>query len=101
MQIDLDGIADRVVAFPVATGIYGGVAGIKGKALFSSYGLRGALSGNGDDTGRLEVYDFAERTCETLLDGVSSFILSQDARTLAYRSGRRLRVLKAGEKPQG
>ncbi|MBX0329487.1 PDZ domain-containing protein [Oscillochloris sp. ZM17-4] len=100
IQIDLEGIVERVVAFPVPVGIYGQVAGVKGKAIFTSYAMRGALSGNGDDSGRLEVYDFAERSCETLIDGISSFTLSQDARAMAYRSGRRLRVIKAGEKPK-
>lgn len=100
IRIDVAGIADRVVAFPVPAGIYGQVAGIKGKALFSSYPQRGLLSANGENQGRLEVYDFAERSSDTLLDGVSNFTLSQDARTLVYRSSRRLRVLKAGEKPK-
>ncbi|MEI7772546.1 MAG: PDZ domain-containing protein, partial [Chloroflexales bacterium] len=101
IQIDLDGIAERVVAFPVPIGIYGGVAGVKGKALYTSFSLRGAISSSpGDDTGRLEAYDFAERSAETLVDGVSSFSLSQDGKLLAYRSGRRLRAIKVGEKPK-
>src|SRR5207245_1473329 len=35
--IDLEGIAERVVAFPVPEGLYGQVAGIQGKALFTSF----------------------------------------------------------------
>ncbi|MEI8306247.1 MAG: S41 family peptidase [Chloroflexales bacterium] len=101
IQIDLDGITERVVAFPVPVGIYGRVVGIKGKALFTSFSLHGAMNNSsGDNTGRLEVYDFAERNNETLVDSISSFVLSQDAKMLAYRSGRRLRVIKAGEKPK-
>ncbi|MEP7190866.1 MAG: S41 family peptidase, partial [Roseiflexaceae bacterium] len=49
---------------------------------------------------KLEVYDFEERSRETLIEGMSSFAVSQDAKTLIYRAGRRLRVLKAGEKPK-
>ncbi|MEI7645616.1 MAG: S41 family peptidase [Chloroflexales bacterium] len=101
IQIDLDGITEHVAAFPVPVGIYGGVTGVKGKALFTSFALRGAMSSSpADDTGRLEVYDFAERSVETLVDGVSSITISQDGKLLAYRSGRRLRVIKAGEKPK-
>ncbi|NTV62024.1 MAG: peptidase, partial [Oscillochloris sp.] len=101
MQIDLVGIADRMVAFPVPIGIYDRVAGIKGKALYTSFAICGALSSNGsDEVGRLEAYDFGERSAETLIDGVSSFSISQDARTLIYSNGRRLRVLKAGDKPK-
>src|SRR5207245_936706 len=43
IRIDLEGIADRVVAFPVPEGIYGQIAGIPGKALFTSYPVEGAL----------------------------------------------------------
>ena len=34
-----------------------------------------------------------------LAGGINSFEVSRDGQTLAYRSGRRLRVIKAGEKP--
>ncbi|MCA1644358.1 MAG: peptidase, partial [Chloroflexi bacterium] len=37
IEIDLDGIAERVLAFPVPEARYGRVEGIKGKVLFSSY----------------------------------------------------------------
>ncbi|EFO80954.1 peptidase S41 [Oscillochloris trichoides DG-6] len=100
LQIDLDGIQDRVLAFPVPIGNYGQVAGIKGKAIYTNYPLRGAISGNGDDLARLEVYDFAERNSEFLLDGIAEFSLTPDARAMIYRSGRKLRVLKTAEKPK-
>ncbi|NTW01294.1 MAG: peptidase, partial [Oscillochloris sp.] len=101
IKIDLDGIANRVVAFPVPIGIYGRVAGIRGKALYTVYPMHGAMSSNGnDETGRMEVYDFAERSTETLFDGVTDFTIAADARAIAYLNGRRLRVLKAGEKPK-
>lgn len=104
LQIDVEGLSDRVLAFPVPVGIYRQVAGVKGKAIFTSSPLRGALNGGHDDhgheSGRLEAYDFTERSHEPLLDGVGAFTLTFDARTLAYQSGRRLRVIKAGEKPK-
>jgi tricorn protease len=103
LQIDLEGIADRVVAFPVSEGRYGQIAGIKGKVLFTSFAPEGAL---GQDflaeepppRGVLEMYDLKELKSETLISGISDFQLAQDGKTLLYRSGRKLRVLKAGEK---
>ena len=102
IRIDLDGIADRILAFPVPVGIYRQVMGTKGKALFTAFGIRGALSSpaEGEGSGRLEAYDFGERTHETLIEGVASFTISPDGKTMACRQGRRLRVLKAGEKPK-
>ncbi|MGQ9829358.1 MAG: S41 family peptidase, partial [Roseiflexus sp.] len=104
--IDLEGIADRIVAFPVPVARYGQIAGIPGKALFTVFPVEGMLSqssmlGNAPASrGRLEVYDFETLSSDTLIDGVSHFALSRDAKTLLYISGHRVRVVKAGEKPK-
>jgi tricorn protease len=105
VEIDLDGIDRRAVAFPVAEGRYGRVVGIKGKALFSSYPIEGTLPGhNWYETtppakGSLEVYDFEKQKQETLVQGISDFWVSRDGKTLLERAAERLRVLPAGEKP--
>lgn len=106
LRVDLEGITGRVVAFPVSEGRYGRVRGIKGKVLFSSYPVEGSLDRDWFSTGappargKVEVYDFAQRTREPLIEGITDFEVSGDARTLIYRAGNRLRVLKAGEKPK-
>src|SRR5439155_6683659 len=52
--------------------------------------------------GHIESYDFEAHKTEYIIDGVSSFDTSRDAKTLIYRSRHRLRVLKAGDKaPKG
>lgn len=105
VEIDLEGIADRVLAFPVSEGRYGQIRGIKGKVLFSSYPIEGALNQSWYSNsapparGRLEVYDFEEQSHEVLIEGITSFEVSLNAKTLIYRAGNRLRVLKAGAKP--
>jgi len=100
--IDLEGITPRAIPFPVAEGRYRSVRGIKGKVLFLLYPIQGAIHQNWDSDepmGHIDCYDFEKRKNETLIDGVSSFHLSRDYKTLIYRSRRRLRALKAGEKP--
>ncbi len=100
--IDLEGITSRAIPFPVAEGRYRSVRGIKGKVLFLLYPIQGAIHQNWDSDepmGHIDCYDFEKRKNETLVDGVSSFHLSRDYKTLIYRSRRRLRALKAGEKP--
>src|SRR5262249_50609363 len=42
IEIDLDGITGRVLAFPVPEERYGRIMGIKGKALFSTYPVEGS-----------------------------------------------------------
>src|SRR5581483_5576776 len=98
------GIGERVVPVPVPEGRYSQVAGIKGKILFTSWPVQGSLgrdsfSGGAGPRGTLEVYDLAEQRHDVLASGINGFEVSRDGQTLAYRSGRRLRVVKAGEKP--
>ncbi len=103
LRIDLEGIQRRVVPFPAPEGRYERIAGIKGKALFTSVPVEGQLNTSPFDSlsaanATLESYDFEKQKLETLATGISDFRLSGDLRTLAYRAGRRLRVLQAGVK---
>jgi len=105
VQIDLDGIHLRIIEFPIQEGIYGRIKGTAdGKILYSRYLPQGALNTSFLDDeeptkGVLMVYDFEEQKEEQLISGISDFDLSADAKTLIYRDGKRLRILKAGEKP--
>jgi tricorn protease len=104
LRIDVDGISERVVPVPVPEGRYSQVVGIKGKILLTSWPIQGSLgrdsfSGGVGPRGTLEAYDLAEQRHDVLTGGISVFEVSRDSQTLAYRAGRRLRVIKAGEKP--
>jgi tricorn protease len=104
VQVDLDGISDRVVAFPMPEGRYAQVWGIRDKVLFTSFPITGTLKEDFLDVekqpkGSLLVYDLKELKQETLAGGIAGFRVSQDGSTLVYQSGRRLRAVKAGEKP--
>ena len=105
IEIDFEGIEDRVLAFPVPDGRYQQIAAIKNKVLYTSLPIEGSLAMNWfqltEPTAKatLEVYDFESLKAETLISGITNFKLSDDRKTLVYRAGNRLRVLKAGEKP--
>ncbi len=101
LTIDLEGIEKRVVPFPVAESKYSQVCGLKGKVLLLSFPLVGGIHEeyHYEPTGQLGKYDFETLKYEVLADGVSDFQVSQDKKTLIYRTRQRLRVLKAGEKP--
>jgi tricorn protease len=106
MQLDLDGISERVLAFPVPEGRYGRIMGSKdGKPLYTRYPVEGVL--NRDESaaapqakGVLYLYDFEEQKEEKLIDSVTDFQIGRNGKTLIYRSKNKLRVLKAGEKPE-
>ncbi|MFD0560241.1 tricorn protease [Stackebrandtia endophytica] len=107
VHIDLDGLADRVVPFPVEEKRYEKVLGVKGKAIVLSQAPQPVDSSrifdrNAASTGVLESVDLATGTVEKIADAVGDVWLSSDGSTLLYRSGQRLRVLKAGDKaPEG
>src|SRR5262249_47919181 len=79
VPIDLEGIARRVVPFPVPDGIYGQIAGLKGKALFSSFPVEGALGRNWRSEseppakGTIEVFDFDTQRHEPLIPEITDF----------------------------
>lgn len=107
IRIDLEGIAERVLAFPVPEGRYGRIAGAPGKAIFTILPIKGSQeddddeedgSGSGGD-GLLRAWNFKEFRADTLVDGVQSFALSRNRKKLIYWAHGRLRVIPAGEKP--
>ena len=98
VEIDLAGIEDRVVAFPVPEGRYGKVLGAKGRVLFSSFPVEGSLgrdwaSGEAAPKGRLEAYDFAQEKVETVTEGMSTFSISGNGQVLGVWAGKKLRVV--------
>ncbi len=107
-QIDLEGIENRVLAFPVEEGIYGGIRGIKGKVLFSVFPAKGSFpdephpaDDDEPDDGVLMMYDFEDQEDSVVARGITGFKLSRDAKALIYQAGDRLRVWKAGQTIRG
>lgn len=102
--IDLDGIRERILPFPVPEARYVDVRGIKGKVLFMSVPAEGTIHEtpppHHDARGTVEAYDFDSYKSERILDSVSDFDVSRDSKWLIYRQHHRLRVVKAGEKPK-
>jgi len=106
LQIDIEGIQQRLLPFPVQDGRYGEIKGIAGKAYFTVHPLQGQLDGYYDaedddepERGMLRVYNFKEYKVENMVDGVSAFEISRNRKKILYSSGHRLRVIAAGDKP--
>jgi tricorn protease len=94
VTIDLDGIDGRVVPFPVDEGRYRKILGVPGKALLLS-------SPVGEESGTVELFDFATLTADEYVTGVDDIDLSRDATTLLCHAGRRLRVVRSDVDPDG
>jgi tricorn protease len=105
MPLDLEGIQNRILAFPVDEGRYGRIQGLReGKVLISCYPVESALSQPAAPStppakGTLLLYDLHERREEALMHHITDFALSGNAGFVIYRVRNDLRVLKAGAKP--
>lgn len=101
LTIDLEGISDRVLMFPVPEARYTNIMGIDGKVLLLSRPVVGTEGPSGQQaTGTLHVYDLKELKHDTLAQGVTHFTFSFDRKTAALTYGKRVRVLPAGKKPE-
>ncbi len=100
MVIDLEGISERVLPFPVTEGRYRLVRGVKGRVFFLLQSAEGVDEDlfSSDVRGVIDYYDFESYKTERFVDNVNDFDLSRDNKFLIYRQHRRLRVLKAGDK---
>lgn len=103
--IDFEGIAARVAPFPVSEGRYEQVAGLDGKAIFSSHEPEGALADDSltpaaEAKSKLEVYDFQTQKAEVLIEAMTAFAVSGKHQHVLVQVGDRFRVLPAGEKPK-
>ena len=99
VEIDFDGIAGRIVGFPVEEGSYGDLVAVRGRVLYTRYPVRGIdPAGTRDDDeepGALFGYDLETRRESRMHGEVAEIRLGADARTLVYRSNERLRAIDA------
>ncbi len=93
VEIDLDGIMSRVVAFPQPAGRYGPVVGAKNRAFTLSFPVRGALGRDEPGGGRLEAWDFGTEKIEHIADGISAVSANPAGTVIALRAKRDLRVV--------
>ncbi|MGP3947579.1 S41 family peptidase [Streptomyces sp. 7N604] len=104
-RIDLDGLADRIVPFPVEAARYSTLRAAEDGVLWLRHPLRGvlgsALATPEDDgpTTALLRYDLAQRRVEELTGDADDFAVSGDGRRLLLLTGGKLRVVPADGKP--
>jgi tricorn protease len=106
-RVDLDGLAERIVPFPVEGGRFGELRAAKGGVLWTRLPVAGVL---GDDLASpdadeprpvLERFDFTSLRDEQLADGLDAFALSGDGARVAVADHGRLRVVPADRKVPG
>ncbi|MFD8597446.1 PDZ domain-containing protein [Kitasatospora sp. NPDC059646] len=103
-RVDLEGLADRIVPFPVRAGQFGALRAAKDGVLWSRVPLSGELGDSAaslddDPAGTvLERYDLKKRRVEELLTGVDTFAVSGDGARLAVLEDGSVRIVPADQK---
>ncbi len=102
ITVELDGIFDRVLSFPMAAGNYGSVCGIKNKMLYSLFPIKSGkqlwFSDELPADGTLGFFDFVEQRQGIIASGISNYTVSKRGEVIIYRSKNQLRVIKPIEK---
>ncbi|MEY9937191.1 tricorn protease [Streptacidiphilus sp. MAP5-52] len=102
--VDTDGLAARIVPFPVPSGRYGELKAVKGGVAWLHHPLVGSL-GTGRATpdasaerSSLERFDLGKLRVETLVDALDGYSVSGDGSRLVVRDHGELTVLPADRK---
>jgi len=102
VEIDLDNIERRTVAFPFEPGLYFGLSARDHKLYYismSTQSMASQMRGRGRRGGlTLNMYDMHRRENFTIISGISDYDLSVDGRKVLYGSGRSYGIVKLAEK---
>jgi tricorn protease len=93
VEIDLEGLAERVVELPVPVGRYSSLAATADKLFYVSWPLRGWAEepegmGEAPIDNELMIFDMADEEAETFMSGVRGYALALEAGKLAVMKGR-------------
>ncbi|MQY11573.1 Tricorn protease [Streptomyces sp. RB5] len=100
-RIDFQGLADRIVPFPVEAGRYSDLCAVENGVLWLRHPLRGVLGSDTagpDDEGPstdLERYDLAQLRLEHITDDVDAFAVSGDGKRALIKTGGKLKAVPA------
>jgi tricorn protease len=103
--LDVAGLADRIVAFPVAAGGYDKLRAVKDGVVWLDRPRTGtlneAMTGAAEEhPTRLIRYDLTQRERVVEAEGLDDYAVSADGARLAYLTGESLQIKPAGE-PEG
>ena len=90
IQIDVDGIHNRVAPVPIPSGIFSNLAARKGKIFYMAQPQEARAAGTDDDDAPhnvLHVYDMTKREDKPLLEGIDGYDLSKDGSKAIYKAG--------------
>ena len=101
-SVDVAGLAERIVPFPVAAGRYGKLRAVRGGVVWLDLPRTGELGeamigADEEHPTRLVRYDLAQRKRVVEAEALDDFAVSADGARVAYRAGESLAIKAAGE----
>ena len=93
IDIDFDGIEQRMVMMPVAAGNYGALGSAKGKIIYIRYPNTGAPEGQGS----LKFFDLDKREEKTIIDNVDNFQVSANKQKILVAKSGTFAIIKPEE----
>ena len=98
VKVDLDGLSQRIVAFPLGDAAFEGLEVGKAGEIYYLKAGAGLNRFNAGEGGALHRYSLEKRKEEKLLDDVDAFEISRDAKKILLRMGEKLVISDLGEK---
>jgi len=99
VEIDFDGLAERVVKVPVEPGNYAGLRAVEGKIYYLSYENEGLLAGDrrGDEPRfSLHMYDLEKEKHHLVASGITGYDISDDGKKVVVRKKSEFTMMDAG-----
>lgn len=103
VKIDLEGIENRLFELPIEAGEYTNPCAVKGKLYYLSHPVQGAFEAEehaGESVATLECFDFETLKSDPVASGIDGIDTNLTRSHIITRQGKRLRVFKAGAKPE-
>jgi tricorn protease len=99
--LDVDGLADRIVPFPVEAGRYEKLRAVKDGVVWLALPLAGelgeaAIGAAKEHPTRLVRYDLARRTRSIEIEALNDYAVSADGNRLAYRTAETVEIKPTG-----
>ncbi len=103
VKIDLAGIENRLFEFPIEAGEYSHLCAVKGKIYYISCPAQGAFEAEehtDESHTSLECFDFETLKTEHIANNIDDIDTNLSKSHVITRKGKKLRVFKAGTKPE-
>jgi tricorn protease len=95
IQIDLEGIDQRIVGVPTKPGNYARLTAAKEKIFYLSMPAIYERGSDSKPQNDLHMYDIEEREDETILSGINNYDISQEGDKIIYKSGNTYGIIDA------